>query len=97
MICFLINFGEVKQMNINPKQNEIYAKRSVNIGDANVDIDILIPDKLAKHGCRTMTLPKDFYDPHTRLGKMLNKAIADYLTESDDYVVCGMNKDGSLK
>ena len=97
MLCFLINFGEVKQMNINPKQNEIYAKRSVNIGDASVDIDILIPDKLAKHGWRTMILPKDFYDPHTRLGKMLNKAIADYLTKSDDYVVCGMNKDGSLK
>ena len=84
-------------MNINPKQNEIYAKRSVNIGDASVDIDILIPDKLAKHGWRTMLLPSDFYDPHTRLGKMLNKAIADYLTESDDYVVCGMNQDGSLK
>ena len=97
MLCFLINFGEVKQMNINPKQNEIYAKRSVNIGDASVDIDILIPDKLAKHGWRTMILPKDFYDPNTRLGKMLNKAIADYLTESDEYVVFGMNKDGSLK
>ena len=84
-------------MNINPKQNEIYAKRSVNIGDTSIDIDIVIPDKLAKHGWRTMLLPSDFYDPHTRLGKMLNKAIADYLTESDDYVVCGMNKDGSLK
>jgi len=97
MLCFLINFGEVKQMNINPKQNVISAKRSVNNGAASVDIDILIPDKLAKHGCRTMILPKDFYDSHTRLGKMLNKAIADYLTESDEYVVCGMNQDGSLK
>jgi hypothetical protein len=28
---------------------------------------------------------------------MLNKAIAEHLTETDDYVVCGMNKDGSLK
>jgi len=97
MLCFLINFGEVKQMNINPKQNEIYAKRSVNIGEVSIEINIMYPDKLSWNGVINESLPIDYSSSHTRLGKMLNKAIADYLTESDDYVVCGMNKDGSLK
>lgn len=84
-------------MYFKPKENEVYAKREVNIGEVSIEINIMYPDKLSWNGVINESLPSDFYDPHTRLGKMLNKAIADYLTESDDYVVCGMNKDGSLK
>ena len=84
-------------MNIEPKGNEIYAKRSVNIGDVSIEINIMYPDKITSTGLMVESLPIDYTDSHTQLGKMLNKAIADYLTESDDYVVCGMNKDGSLK
>jgi len=84
-------------MYFKPKENEVYAKREVNIGEVSIEINIMYPDKLSWNGVINESLPSDFYDSHTRLGKMLNKAIADYLTESDDYVVCGMNKDGSLK
>jgi len=69
----------------------------VNMGDVMIDISIVYPDKKSKLGWTETSLPIDYSSSHTRLGKMLNKAIADYLTESDDYVVCGMNKDGSLK
>jgi len=78
-------------------KNEVYAKRSVDMGDVMIDISIVYPDKKSKLGWTETSLPIDYSSSHTRLGKMLNKAIADYLTESDDYVVCGMNKDGSLK
>ena len=84
-------------MNIEPKKNEFYAKRSVNIGGVSIEVNILYPDKLSWNGVVNDELPIDFTSSHTRLGKMLNKAIADYLTESGEYVVCGMNKDGSLK
>jgi hypothetical protein len=33
-------------MNIEPKGNEIYAKRSVNIGDVSIEINIMYPDKI---------------------------------------------------
>jgi hypothetical protein len=84
-------------MQISVKDGEVYAKRSVNIGDVSIEVNILYPDKLSWNGVVNDELPIDFTSSHTQLGKMLNKAIADYLTESDDYVVCGMNKDGSLK
>jgi hypothetical protein len=84
-------------MQISVKDGEVYAKRSVNIGDVSIEVNILYPDKLSWNGVVNDKLPIDFTSSHTQLGKMLNKAIADYLTESDDYVVCGMNKDGSLK
>ena len=84
-------------MQISTKDGEVYAKRSVNIGDVSIEVNILYPDKLSWNGVVNDELPIDFTSSHTQLGKMLNKAIADYLTESDDYVVCGMNKDGSLK
>ena len=84
-------------MNIEPKGNEIYAKRSVDMGSVHIEINITYSDKLAWSGSVNESLPIDYTDSHTQLGKMLNKAIADYLTESDEYVVCGMNKDGSLK
>jgi hypothetical protein len=84
-------------MQISIKDGEVYAKRSVNIGDVSIEVNILYPDKLSWNGVVNDELPIDFTSSHTQLGKMLNKAIADYLTESDDYVVCGMNKDGSLK
>ena len=84
-------------MQISIKDGEVYAKRSVNIGDVSIEVNILYPDKLSWNGVVNDELPIDFTSSHTQLGKMLNKAIADYLTESDDYVVCGMNNDGSLK
>jgi hypothetical protein len=84
-------------MQISTKDGEVYAKRSVNIGDVSIEVNILYPDKLSWNGVVNDELPIDFTSSHTQLGKMLNKAIADYLTESDDYVVCGMNNDGSLK
>ena len=84
-------------MQISVKDGEVYAKRSVNIGDVSIEVNILYPDKLSWNGVVNDELPIDFTSSHTQLGKMLNKAIADYLTESDDYVVCGMNNDGSLK
>ena len=84
-------------MQISTKDGEVYAKRSVNIGDVSIEVNILYPDKLSWNGVVNDELPIDFTSSHTQLGKMLNKAIADYLTKSDDYVVCGMNKDGSLK
>ena len=84
-------------MNIEPKKNEFYAKRSVNIGSVSIEINIMYPDKITSTGLMVESLPIDYSTSHTRLGKMLNKAIADYLTESGEYVVCGMNKDGSLK
>ena len=84
-------------MQISTKDGEFYAKRSVNIGDVSIEVNILYPDKLSWNGVVNDELPIDFTSSHTQLGKMLNKAIADYLTESDNYVVCGMNKDGSLK
>jgi len=84
-------------MYFKPKENEVYAKREVNIGEVSIEINIMYPDKLSWNGVINESLPIDYSSSHTRLGKMLNKAIADYLTESDDYVVCGMNKDGSLK
>jgi hypothetical protein len=88
---------KIKKMQISVKDGEVYAKRSVNIGDVSIEVNILYPDKLSWNGVVNDELPIDFTSSHTRLGKMLNKAIADYLTESDEYVVCGMNKDGSLK
>jgi hypothetical protein len=88
---------KIKKMQISIKDGEVYAKRSVNIGDVSIEVNILYPDKLSWNGVVNDELPIDFTSSHTRLGKMLNKAIADYLTESDEYVVCGMNKDGSLK
>jgi len=84
-------------MQISTKDGEVYAKRSVNIGDVSIEVNILYPDKLSWNGVVNDELPIDFTSSHTQLGKMLNKAIADYLTESGEYVVCGMNKDGSLK
>ena len=84
-------------MQISVKDGEVYAKRSVNIGDVSIEVNILYPDKLSWNGVVNDELPIDFTSSHTQLGKMLNKAIADYLTESDNYVVCGMNKDGSLR
>jgi hypothetical protein len=88
---------KIKKMQISTKDGEVYAKRSVNIGDVSIEVNILYPDKLSWNGVVNDELPIDFTSSHTQLGKMLNKAIADYLTESDEYVVCGMNKDGSLK
>jgi hypothetical protein len=88
---------KIKKMQISIKDGEVYAKRSVNIGDVSIEVNILYPDKLSWNGVVNDELPIDFTSSHTQLGKMLNKAIADYLTESGEYVVCGMNKDGSLK
>jgi len=69
----------------------------INMGEVSIEINIMYPDKTTSTGVMVESLPIDYSSSHTRLGKMLNKAIADYLTKSDDYVVCGMNKDGSLK
>ena len=84
-------------MYFKPKKNDFYAKREVKIGDVDITIIISYPDKLSWNGSINEELPIDYSASHTRLGKMLNKAIAEHLTETDDYVVCGMNKDGSLK
>jgi len=79
------------------KKNEFYAKRSVDMGDVRIEITICYPDKLYWSGSITEDLPIDCTDSHTALGKKLNQVIAEHLTETDDYVVCGMNADGSLK
>ena len=79
------------------KENEFYAKRSVDMGSVHIEINITYSDKLAWSGSVNESLPIDYTDSHTALGRKLNQAIAEYLTESDQYVVCGMNKDGSLK
>lgn len=71
--------------------------QQVNIGEVSIEINIMFPDKTTSTGSMNQTLPTDYSASHTRLGKMLNKAIAEHLTETDDYVVCGMNQDGSLK
>ena len=84
-------------MYFKPKKNDFYAKREVKIGDVDITIIISYPDKLSWNGSINEELPIDYSASHTRLGKMLNKAIAEHLTETDDYVVCGMNQDGSLK
>ena len=84
-------------MYFKPKKNDFYAKREVKIADVDITIIISYPDKLSWNGSINEELPTDYLDSHTRLGKMLNKAIAEHLTETDDYVVCGMNQDGSLK
>jgi len=70
---------------------------SVDMGDVRIEINISYPDKLSWNGSITEELPLDYANSDTALGKKLNQVIAEHLTETDDYVVCGMNADGSLK
>ena len=78
-------------------KDEVYAKRSVDMGDVRIEINVSYPDKLSWNGSITEELPLDYANSDTALGKKLNQVIAEHLTETDDYVVCGMNADGSLK
>jgi hypothetical protein len=48
-------------MQISVKDGEVYAKRSVNIGDVSIEVNILYPDKLSWNGVVNDECTNRFY------------------------------------